>query len=185
MRAVTSPCGLRSAAAFAAAILFFAAGRADGAERSHQLSASLGIPLCASNRADDIVYADQDTDAGCNGGNGVWLNLPILYRYRVNDILAAGGGLMLAAFAPAIGIGPIGGAAIGTLRAYFNCEYVSLDLSVMLGAPMVAGLGLAFVLALPLTETVWLSLENRLLVLFPVLTAVAVYEPLLSVEVRL
>ncbi|MBN1770639.1 MAG: hypothetical protein JXB32_05210 [Deltaproteobacteria bacterium] len=134
----------------------------DSGRPSHQLSVGVGVPL--------VLFGAFDFgDTSASGGYWIsdeflWINLPIVYRYRINDYLAAGGGLMFNIFAVG-GYGAVGAELMGSFRAYAIPDWLYFEANILLGFPLVFSIMPSVGVAIPL-GSVSIFLENQIPLFF-------------------
>ena len=123
----------------------------------HQLQAGIGVPICYFAGVDSF-----GTASSCVNDEFLLLNIPIVYRYRINDWMAAGGGLMLNIFALG-SVGAFGIELVGSFRFYALPDWVYIDANILLGFPWVTfmpSIGVAIPLgpvSIFLENQIWLS----------------------------
>jgi len=145
------------------------------AEAQHSISAGVGVPICAFGAIEDMA------GSSCISGDFLWFNVPIVYRYRVNDWFAAGGGLMLNIFAGG-DVGAMGGELVGSLRFYAVPEYLYFDADILLGFPFFFSIAPSLGLAVPI-GSVSIFLENQVPLMF-IGGVLGFWQPVLGVEFR-
>lgn len=64
----------------------------ESARAVHQFQVGVGIPICGFGAFD--LGDSTESGSACVSDEFLWLNIPVVYRYRISDYLAAGGGLM-------------------------------------------------------------------------------------------
>jgi len=138
------------------------------AEQQHQISAGVGMMLCGFG-------GDW---SGCNVPG--WLNVPVVWRSRINEHLAAGVGFMVQVFYEEI---PVGGGLRGGLKVYAAKDWLYFQLDVFAGYPYFVllhpGIGHAF----KLTDRFALFIENEI-ILWVIPDWWAFWQPLIGAEVR-
>jgi hypothetical protein len=134
----------------------------DTGRPAHQLSVGVGVPL--------VLFGAFDFgDASASGGYWVsdeflWVNIPIVYRYRINDYLAAGGGLMFNIFAVG-GYGAVGAELFGSFRGYAIPDWLYFEANILLGFPLVFSFMPSVGVAIPLGG-VSIFFENQIPLFF-------------------
>ena len=142
---------------------------------NHQLSLGLGLAIYG-------FLVGERGGAFLLAGETVILDAVLDYRYRINEWLAAGGGMLLH-FLPGADASWIGGAATGGLRAYVYPDIVYVDADLLVGFPIVVGGIFSVGVALPVGRNVSINLENQLVLGWAFLPiGVGYWQPVLAVE---
>ena len=129
----------------------------------HQLSAGIGVPLVVFGAFD---FGDEGSGSGAAwvSDEFLWVNIPIVYRYRINEYLAAGGGLMFNIFAVG-GYGAVGAELMGSFRAYAIPDWLYFEANILLGFPLIFSFMPSVGVAIPLGP-VSIFFENQVPLLF-------------------
>ena len=96
----------------------------------HQFQVGLGFWACA------FMSGAFGSASGCIADDFLVMSIPIVYRYRINDYLAAGGGAMLHFF----NLGDYGwlggGELMGSFRAYAIPDWLYFEANILFGFPL-------------------------------------------------
>jgi hypothetical protein len=143
----------------------------------HQIMAGIGLPLVL------VAAADGFGASGFIYGNGLfWMNIPISYHRRFNDVVAVGGGLMVHILG-GFGIVGVGGSLMGSARFYFLRDFLWIEMGLMLGYPILFGIAPAIGHNIPITEKVQIVIKNEFVMFFPGMF-VGFWEPVIAVDIR-
>jgi hypothetical protein len=99
---------------------------------SNLISAGLGVPICGFGGIVDVAGG-----SGCIDNTFLWFNIPVVYRYRFHEYMAAGGGLMVNVFAGG-NIGAVGVELLGSFRFYALPDWIYIDANVLFGFPWIS-----------------------------------------------
>ncbi|MBI5498883.1 MAG: hypothetical protein HY907_01460 [Deltaproteobacteria bacterium] len=96
----------------------------------HQLSVGVGAFVCA------FGATQWGSGSACISDEFLMLSFPVIYRYRINDYLAAGGGLMIHVFnIPEFGF-LAGAEGVGSFRAYAVPDWLYFEANILFGFPV-------------------------------------------------
>jgi len=146
-------------------------------KHKNQIMAGLGLMVAG------FVSGDGFGGGGSMLGDGLaWINIPITYHRRLNDVVAVGGGLMIHILA-GFGIVPVMGSLMGGVRFYTLKDFLWFDLNLLLGFPVLLGFAPAIGHNFPVSDKVQIYVKNEFIMAFPGMF-VGVWQPSVGVDVR-
>jgi hypothetical protein len=96
----------------------------------HQLQLGLGFFACA------FSSGAWGSGSACIADDFLIMSIPVVYRYRINDYLAAGGGAMIHVFSLGEYGTLAGGELMGSFRAYAVPDWLYFEANVLFGFPL-------------------------------------------------
>lgn len=140
---------------------------ADSGRHPHQLSAGVGLMICGFGVS----------SGGC--GEPLWVSIPLMYRYRVNDYFAAGVGAMVQILGGGI---PAGGGLRAGVRLYALPDWLYFQVDVFAGYPFLFTLAPGIGHSFRITDSFAIFVENEVLLWF--FDFWGAWQPVLGVEYR-
>ncbi|MBI5486703.1 MAG: hypothetical protein HY905_05180 [Deltaproteobacteria bacterium] len=126
---------------------------------ANQISVGAGAFVCA------FGATQWGSGSTCINGDFLILSFPVMYRYRINDYLAAGGGLMIHVFnIPEFGV-LAGAEGVGSFRAYAVPDWLYFEANILFGFPVLFAVMPVVGVAVPL-GSVSIFFENQVPLFF-------------------